>query len=525
MLELMDRLGYTPRNCVWEITRACNLSCAHCGTGAGARRRDELDTAECLDLVDQLAALGTGRITLSGGEPTLRPDWPEIARAATDRGVMVNMVTNGQGDPSVLARRARGAGLANVAVSLDGLWRTHDAIRRPGAFARATDTIRTLVARGVWTHVMLTANRLNLDEVGAVYQVAHRLGARGFRVQLGKPMGNQSCRDDLTLQPRHLMTLLPELGRLARAPGPRVDVGDSIGYFSSHERALRGHRCSQGHWTGCYAGCQAIGIQADGGIKGCLSLQPRAGEEDRFLEGNVREAALRDIWLRPGAFSYNREFSVDQLTGQCADCSYAAICRGGATCVAHAYTGEVGCDPMCFHAASLAAAGKRKRAWAHAAAATAAAMALALGGGCSSAHAPHDDGGTDSDLADDGGADAGDAAGGDADADVDADADADTDTDGVLDGDVDTPLDADPVDCSEVECTCFVCDDYGDPGPSACDPCSPMDDFLACCCRDSCEYCDWVCCDCDYGEPDPSPPMAFSFCCEDPGSDSGSGGG
>src|SRR6201990_3784063 len=76
-----DRENYPPVHVVWEITLACNLKCNHCGSRAGKRRADELSTAECLDVVRQLAAAGTREITLIGGEAYLRRDWLEIAAA------------------------------------------------------------------------------------------------------------------------------------------------------------------------------------------------------------------------------------------------------------------------------------------------------------------------------------------------------------------------------------------------------------------------------------------------------------
>src|SRR4051812_43782865 len=66
---------YAPILCVWEITLRCDLACRHCGSRAGPARPDELSTAECLDLVRQLAELGTREIALIGGEAYLREDW------------------------------------------------------------------------------------------------------------------------------------------------------------------------------------------------------------------------------------------------------------------------------------------------------------------------------------------------------------------------------------------------------------------------------------------------------------------
>ena len=85
MIEVLRRLGYYPRFCVWELTLACDMRCRHCGSFAGRPRERELDTEEALSVAQQLADMRCERLTLSGGEPTLRPDWDRIAQALTSR--------------------------------------------------------------------------------------------------------------------------------------------------------------------------------------------------------------------------------------------------------------------------------------------------------------------------------------------------------------------------------------------------------------------------------------------------------
>jgi len=162
-------------------------------------------------------------------------------------------------------------------------------------------------------------------------------------------------------------------------------------------------------------------------VKGCLSLQ-----SVKTTEGNVRTSALADIWLREGAFAYNRSFSLDDLSGFCHRCAYAQICRGGCT---SARTCEGGVDnPFCYHRVATLALEKEKawvrRALSQAIAPAALATLVGLGlGGCSSP--------TDAYGMPDGDAD------GDSDADQDiygmpdADVDADQDIYGIPDADVD----------------------------------------------------------------------------------------
>jgi len=348
--HLLTQTSYRPLSCVWELTRACNMACRHCGSSAGSPRDNELDTKRCVSVVHELAALGNKLLSLSGGEPTLRQDWPVIAREAVGCGIAVNLVTNGQSEPERLAQLVRESRLANVGVSLDGLEATHDGIRRPGAFSRATRTIRVLAEAGIWVDVMHTVTRASLGELEPLSDLVQELGARALRVQLAKPMGNLLPGSELLLRPADLLTLLPALGRLSTTSGIEVRVGDSIGYYSPQEKWLRKRTSPDGMWTGCKAGTHAVGIQSDGGVKGCLSLQPRLGERDRFVEGNLRHEPLPSIWSREGAFAYNRNFELSSLRGACARCAHARLCRGGARCVAHAVCGDLSCDPMCYAA-------------------------------------------------------------------------------------------------------------------------------------------------------------------------------
>ncbi|HEY3451023.1 MAG TPA: radical SAM protein [Myxococcales bacterium] len=353
-------IAYRPHYCVWELTLACNLRCAHCGSHAGRPRTEELDTAQCIDVVEQLADLDCRLITLSGGEPTLRDDWEAIAAAAVRRGVTVNMVTNGTTITPELARRIAGSGLVNVGVSLDGPEHNHDSIRGPGTFARAARGLRLLRETGVPTAVLTHLDRSTAGLLEETHQVAVELGAAAWRVQLGKPMGRLCENRERLLEPEDLLTVLPRLARIKESSSIWVDVGDSVGYYGPFERTLR--RTAWGKmrdtWSGCQAGRFAIGIESDGGVKGCLSLQAKLDSADGcdpFREGDLREKRLAEIWFADGAFAFNREQRVEDLTGACRRCSHAAVCRGGAKCVAAAFTGAVSEDPYCYHRVARAA--------------------------------------------------------------------------------------------------------------------------------------------------------------------------
>src|SRR6187402_712684 len=149
-----DIVKRIPVSVVWEITLACDLACSHCGSRAGRRRRDELTTAEALDLVGQIAELGARDVGLIGGEAYLRKDWLEIIAAIRAAGMRCDLQTGGRNLSEERVAAAAAAGLCGVGISLDGLGATHDKIRGlPGSYDLALAALRRARAHGLSTGV------------------------------------------------------------------------------------------------------------------------------------------------------------------------------------------------------------------------------------------------------------------------------------------------------------------------------------------------------------------------------------
>jgi radical SAM protein with 4Fe4S-binding SPASM domain len=334
---------------VWEITLACDLACRHCGSRAGRARHDELDTDECLDLVDQLADLGVFEVTLIGGEAYLRDDWCDIVRKIAARGMSPLLTTGGRGMTRERAVQAAAAGLASASVSLDGLAATHDRLRGvAGSHAAALAALVELSAAGVKVSVNTQINRLSLHELDGVLDQVIASGAHSWQIQLTVAMGRAADEPELLLQPYDLLELFPRLGALAercRAADVLLWPGNNVGYFGPFETALRG-TLPRGHMVSCGAGKWGIGIEADGTIKGCPSLATAT-----WAGGNVREHRLRDIWERAAPLGHNRERGVESLWGYCRSCYYAEECLGGCTWTGESLLGRPGNNPMCHHRA------------------------------------------------------------------------------------------------------------------------------------------------------------------------------
>jgi radical SAM protein with 4Fe4S-binding SPASM domain len=349
MRELLDRIGYIPRRGVWELTLRCNLRCLHCGSRAGAPRGDELSDEETLHLVDQLADLGMRSCTLSGGEPLLRDNWPQIAERFVKRGVRVNMISNGLNASRETIRRMKDVGFANYGVSIDGSEASHDHVRgRPGSYKAAMQALENCQAEDFPAACVSHVNTRNYEELESLAETLCAAGVRDWQVQFGRPMGNLSDHLDLVCKPETVLDLLPRLGKLFRKFESRMRVyaSDSLGYYSDDEELFRGGRSIAGVWSGCLAGVRVIGIEANGNIKGCLSMQT-----DQFVEGNIRTESLETIWTKPGNFRYTRGFTMAQLGPGCHECDLADVCRGGCSWTAWMEGGRTGTfdNPYCFY--------------------------------------------------------------------------------------------------------------------------------------------------------------------------------
>lgn len=318
---------YVPVHVVWEITLACDLKCLHCGSRAGHRRASELDTAECLAVVNSLAALGTREVSLIGGEAYLRKDWTEIVSAIRARGMYCAIQTGGRNLTPERLRKAVAAGLNGVGVSLDGLAGLHDHVRNvPGSFDRAVDTLRRAHEAGLATSVNTQIGSATMRDLPELMETIIGLGAKQWQIQLTVAMGNAADNDELLLQPYQLLDLMPLLARLyhaAAARGLLMVVGNNIGYFGPYEHLWRGFGDERMHWTGCSAGQTALGLEADGTVKGCPSLATVG-----FAGGNVRDLTLEEIWRSSAEIHFGRLRSVDDLWGFCRSCYYADVCRG-----------------------------------------------------------------------------------------------------------------------------------------------------------------------------------------------------
>lgn len=333
-------MRYNLEKVVWEITWKCNANCMHCGSDCiSVEKQNELTTAECLDVVADLKQLGTKIIFLAGGDPLCRKDFGAIAAAIKSHGMEVAFISNGLGLTDNNLAVVESVDPIAFGLSLDAAdgW-MHDYIRgRKGCFDNVISSIKKLQDMGIEVSIVSTIHKLNFSQIPKIRKLLLDLGVRYWQLQYADFIGRM---------PAEAMITEGQFWEMARflldtkenyADQINVTGSDVSGYMSDFAVAV------QGRWYGCQAGMKVLGIGSDGSVRGCLSQQ-----FDRYIEGNVRERSLIDIWNDPEKFKYNRHFDCSMLTGYCKDCRYRFVCKGGCTVAATAKDG-CRCNPYCLY--------------------------------------------------------------------------------------------------------------------------------------------------------------------------------
>ena len=149
------REEFKPFLIAWNLTKRCNLRCEHCYLSAGERDAgsvDELTTEECYRVVDQMVQVNPAAIlVLTGGEPLLRKDLPQISRYAALKGMMVVVGTNGTLLTDAKIQELLQNGVMGVSISVDSLHHdNHDNFRKlPGALKGALEGIEACKRNGL----------------------------------------------------------------------------------------------------------------------------------------------------------------------------------------------------------------------------------------------------------------------------------------------------------------------------------------------------------------------------------------
>jgi len=335
-------VNFVPHVVAWNLTRRCNLECAHCYIAAGPRESatSELETAQCLRIVDELVGVNPAPLLiLSGGEPLLREDLVDIARYASQRGATVVVGTNGTLLTDGRVAALDGAGIRGVAVSVDSLRPSyHDNFRHgAGSLAATQAALGRLRAARLDFIIQTTVTKGNRGELERLVAWAADEGAVAFNCYFLVATGRGAALSDLA--PAEYEGVLADLARWERDYRGRMLVRAKCApHFMRHVHRTDPDSPVLNYETRCPCGTQYCRITPDGKVTPCPYLPEVAGD--------LATQSFADIWRSSPLFRRLRE---GPLGGKCGACEYRRLC-GGCRARAFALAGDVlAADPSCAY--------------------------------------------------------------------------------------------------------------------------------------------------------------------------------
>ena len=316
------------------LTAGCNLACRHCwitptyqpGGGSGGHLSLQLLERAILEA----KPLGLRSCKLTGGEPSLHPEFHELGALLHRHGISYWAESNGVLIGAAEATMLRRTGLSFISVSLDGASAaTHDYQRAvPGAYDAALRGIACLVAEGYQPQIIFTLTKDNAHELFDVFPLAARLGCGSVKVNLLEPTGRGQV---MTAANRGFSAReLIDIGH--RVEEVEGDLPIKVHYswppaFWSIKRLLRGDPETCGvHGI--------LGILADG----TLAMCGVGRHVEELAYGRIGECDLADVWLNHPKLRDLRAVKPTDIEGVCGQCLHAARCFGA--CRASVYNAE-----------------------------------------------------------------------------------------------------------------------------------------------------------------------------------------
>lgn len=308
-----------------NLTRRCNLRCAHCYLDAGTRAdggAGELSTDEVTGLLDSLAALGDGiMVVFTGGEPMLRRDLETLTRHAAGRGLMAVVGTNGMLLDDDRVTGLKEAGVQGVGISLDSLDPGyHDEFRgAPGAWRKTMAGIDACRRGQLPFQIHFSVTDDNADELEEMVGFARLSAAMALNVFFlvctgrGETVTNISrdTYEDVMRrvtraahEEENLMVrakCAPHFKRMAIELDPSWPITLAHGYEAG----------------GCLAGTRYCRVTPEGEVTACPYIETSVG--------SIRDSDFAGIWRDAPMF---QDLRAPQLTGRCGACEYRKLCGG-----------------------------------------------------------------------------------------------------------------------------------------------------------------------------------------------------
>ena len=282
MLVRALRFKYHPVNAHLIPIRRCNLSCRYCNEYDD--HSPPLPTNEIFRRIDRLAALGTGIITVSGGEPLLHPDLEAIIGRIRERGAIATLITNGYLLTRDRIRRLNRAGLDHLQISIDNVRPDEVSVKSLKVLDQKLRWLAEDAEFDVTVNSVVGAGTANPADALTIARRARELGFSATVGLIHDGIGQLRALDDAQ------RTILEGI----------VAMGKSAFDFANYNRFQKNLAAGAPNDWHCRAGARYLYVCEDGLVHWCSQQRGHPGIPlERYSEDNLRAEYDREKSCAP----------------------------------------------------------------------------------------------------------------------------------------------------------------------------------------------------------------------------------
>ncbi|MBL8012750.1 MAG: radical SAM protein [Candidatus Omnitrophica bacterium] len=326
---ITKKLPSAPLTAMVHITESCNVRCEFCWHHSYLRkdqlRPQHMETSTVLNMIKELADMGTSDITLSAnGEPTLHPGFPAMVKAIKSAGMKLKVITNlSHFSPSVAAALARTNLLViNLAAVDQESYRSIYEPRGKTTFSQIIKNINRLSKLqshgGPEIKIGFVITKSTFRNIRALIKIAEDCRVSAIRFKFMDP---SSFTKSLVIDPSDRLWLADEIAKILRIQSSvRHNLADIFREAQPSERELAGAQPSTIHGR-CFIGWIVININENGNVTLCC-------QNDELVIGNWKENSLKEIWEGNKAQEYRSTLKTridfnNPLYHACRSCHYS----------------------------------------------------------------------------------------------------------------------------------------------------------------------------------------------------------
>ena len=305
-----------PINVQFEVTYKCNNSCSFCYNPC-IHTLEELNTQEAIRIIHEMVSFGVLSINFNGGEPLIRKDFFELAKAASDCGLDIHMNTNATLIDADKAKRISlyFGSVCTTILSNDA--NIHDELSgRTSALKYAITGIENLQNAGVYVAVNIMLSRANINNLESTLRLLEKMCIRTVLITRFVPCSHRDL--ELHLEESEFWTAI----KIIKSYNDIHTCFDRIAFPQPYKICDAPKDIQQiisNYNIACNIGLCTASISPNGYLYPCNLVHG-------LPLGNLREESFEEAWNNFDGMEYCQNV---HLQPKCIECSWLESCGGG----------------------------------------------------------------------------------------------------------------------------------------------------------------------------------------------------